>query len=291
MNINKGFMNEDVKMEKLERVAQELLDAWTSKLSPDRLQKKMTDIIRNNGFIFLGRGQNRLAFMIEGDAFCYKVPYREIGFRDNYIERNISSMVSGYEEVYRDIGDNFALVTDFAIGDGELYNFMICQEYLPNVEGSSSEIGMTVEENAILGIVENGPMYVDVCKRINKYFHILDAHARKAANNWGVKNNQLAIRDYGYFIPRVEDLANAVETLNINGMSVDVEYLYNALPEILANPNLTMNEKIDKLMDSSVETWCPCDSTGKRVGTDDDLVEAEAIGNQLLQYYIDNILD
>lgn len=288
---NKNEYNEEIKMEKLSRLAEQLVGAYVSKLSPDELQRKMTNIIKDNGLIFLGRGQNRLAFMFDGDEYCYKVPYREIGFRDNFLERNISALITSSADVYNKLGDHFALVTDFRISDDEdMCNFMICQEFIPNVEGTVSSIGMTTEEKAIYGIAENSNLYVETCELINQYFHIIDAHPRKAANNWGVKNDKLCIRDYGYFIPRVGDLADATSTINDkNGGSIDVIYLYNSLPNIMANNKLSVDEKIEALMKSANETWYPADENGNQVGDDKNLVDAEYIGKQLLQAYINTL--
>ena len=70
--------------------------------------------------------------MAEGSSWVYKVPFREVGIRDNKIERYISSTVTTNSKVYNDIGKYIPIVSNFSLPDG-WEDFMICAEYIGNL--------------------------------------------------------------------------------------------------------------------------------------------------------------
>lgn len=262
-------------VEKVGELCGELFDSYKSNKSPEKIQAEMKQIITNHGFEFLGRGQNRIGFRYPNSEFMYKFPYREIGLQDNAAERYISSVITSDAEAYKELSNHFALVTDFVLDDG-YENLCICMEFVPNLEIDGSSIG-TPEDKSIKAIVTYGEEFVETLKKINGYFHIVDAHPTSAAMNWGTKENGFCIRDYGYFVPRMGDLESLTAVIG----KKEVQYVYDTKEDIILDKSLSVNEKIDKLADTT-ESWVPVDENGNRVGNDADEIEVTHASRALL---------
>lgn len=259
-------------------VCGDLFDAYKSKGSPERICDRMIERIQDDSNLkFLGRGQNRVAFMHVNGTMVYKFPYREIGFQDNALERYISSVVTSNAQAYDALEDHMAFVSDFSLGAG-YEDLCISMEYIEDL-GSDDSIG-TPESKSIDYIIDHPADYVEAAKELNEYFHLVDAHPVRSAMNWGLKNDKIAIRDYGYFIARVGDLAVIENTVQ----KQPVQYLYNTEEDVLLDRKLSHDDKIAKL-EQSVECWVPVNEDGEVVGTSDDLVDVYQIGQKLLKAF------
>lgn len=259
-------------------VCERLFNVYNTKGSPEKICDKMIDLLQDMPNItFLGRGQNRVAFMHSNGNMVYKFPYREIGFQDNALERYISSVVTSNAEAYDALEDHMAFVSDFNLGAG-YEDLCISMEYLDDL-GADDSIG-TPESKAIDYIVDHPNDYIEAAKELNEYFHLIDAHPVRSAMNWGLKNGKIAIRDYGYFIARVGELAVIENTVQ----KQPVQYLYNTEEDVLLDRKLSHDEKIAKL-EQSVECWVPVNEDGEVVGSSDDLVDIYQIGQKLLKAF------
>lgn len=275
--VEREYDGNDV-IEKITDICGKLFDIYKTKGSPERICDRMIEVLQDDPEItFLGRGQNRVAFMHKNGSMVYKFPYREIGFQDNALERYISSVVTSHAEAYDALEDYMAFVSDFSLGHG-YEDLCISMEYLDDL-GADDSIG-TPESKAIDYIVDHANDYVEATKELNEYFHLIDAHPVRSAMNWGMKNGKIAIRDYGYFIARTGDLAVIESTVQ----KQPVQYLYNSEEDVLLDRKLSHDEKINKL-EQSVECWVPVNEDGEVVGTSDDLVDIYQIGQKLLKAF------
>ena len=76
---NRGYDNEAENRKVQERVfelANGMVEAYQSSSSAEEVAQTYESLIREAGFQVLGRGQNRIAFRVEGSAWVYKVPFR-----------------------------------------------------------------------------------------------------------------------------------------------------------------------------------------------------------------------
>ena len=153
----RGYDNEAENRKVQERVfelANGMVEAYQSSSSAEEVAQTYESLIREAGFQVLGRGQNRIAFRVEGSAWVYKVPFREVGFRDNAIERYSSSVVSSDATAFKALGAHMPMVSNFSLGNG-YQNFMICAEYIKNLESKSGEFLNDTRDAAIYAAVEH----------------------------------------------------------------------------------------------------------------------------------------
>ena len=282
--------NENVQAQVLE-LAETLANIFSEEYSPEEIVNLYIREIREAGFKFLGRGQNRLAFMYEGSSWVYKVPFREIGIRDNKVERYISSFVTTQPKVYEEIGKHIPIVTNFALPDG-WQDFMICAEYIANLKADANsgfEIGSAKDE-AIYVCVDNYQYVSEVLRKLNKYFHMNDVHLVIGAENFGVKGNDIAVRDIGYFVPRIGELENVTASYH----NKEVQMLYWTLDNVPLNEHerKDVDARIEKLRHYA-ESWAPATPEGEiyNVESKDDLYDAADCIQALLQVLESEYID
>lgn len=278
--------NDEVQ-ERVVELAQELAEVFVSESAPDEVAERFKRLIMGVGFKYLGRGQNRIAFMAEGSSWVYKVPFREVGIRDNKIERYISSFVTTNPEVYNDIGKHIPVVSNFALPDG-WKDFMICAEYIGNLRADmlkhTDGTFLNVKEESIAVCVENFEYMSRIIRKLNKYFHMNDIHLVISAENFGVKGDEIAVRDIGYFVPRIGDLEFV--TASFGGQ--DCQMIYWTLDHVPLTEEERKNTeaRIAKLS-TYAESWAPADSEGKlfHIASKDDLYDAADCIQALLQVF------
>nr|DAS02058.1 MAG TPA: hypothetical protein [Caudoviricetes sp.] len=278
--------NDEVQ-EKVIELAQELADVFLGEYAPDEVADRYRRLIVNAGFKYLGRGQNRIAFMAEGSSWVYKVPFREVGIRDNKIERYISSTVTTNSKVYNDIGKYIPIVSNFSLPDG-WEDFMICAEYIGNLRADmlkhTDGTFLSAKEEAIAVCVENYEYISRIIRKLNKYFHMNDIHLVISAENFGVKGDEIAVRDIGYFVPRVGDLEFV--TASFGGQ--DCQMIYWTLDNVPLTEEERKNTeaRIAKLS-TYAESWAPADNEGKlfHIESKDDLYDAADCIQALLQVF------
>lgn len=278
--------NDEVQ-ERVVELAQELAEVFVSESAPDEVAERFKRLIMGAGFKYLGRGQNRIAFMAEGSSWVYKVPFREVGIRDNKIERYISSVVTTNTEVYNDIGKHIPIVSNFALPDG-WKDFMICAEYIGNLRADmlkhTDGTFLNVKEESIAVCVENYEYMSRMIRKLNKYFHMNDIHLVISAENFGVKGDEIAVRDIGYFVPRIGDLEFV--TASFGGQ--DCQMIYWTLDHVPLTEEERKNTeaRIAKLS-TYAESWAPADNDGKlfHIESKDDLYDAADCIQALLQVF------
>ena len=278
--------NDEVQ-ERVVELAQELAEVFVSESAPDEVAERFKRLIMGAGFKYLGRGQNRIAFMAEGSSWVYKVPFREVGIRDNKIERFISSYVTTNPEIYNDIGKHIPVVSNFALPDG-WKDFMICAEYIGNLRADmlkhTDGTFLNVKEESIAVCVENYEYMSRIIRKLNKYFHMNDIHLVISAENFGVKGDEIAVRDIGYFVPRIGDLEFV--TASFGGQ--DCQMIYWTLDHVPLTEEERKNTeaRIAKLS-TYAESWAPADSEGKlfHIESKDDLYDAADCIQALLQVF------
>ena len=278
--------NDEVQ-ERVVELAQELAEVFVSESAPDEVAERFKRLIMGAGFKYLGRGQNRIAFMAEGSSWVYKVPFREVGIRDNKIERYISSVVTTNTEVYNDIGKHIPIVSNFALPDG-WKDFMICAEYIGNLRADmlkhTDGTFLNVKEESIAVCVENFEYMSRIIRKLNKYFHMNDIHLVISAENFGVKGDEIAVRDIGYFVPRIGDL----EFVTASFGEQDCQMIYWTLDHVPLTEEERKNTeaRIAKLS-TYAESWAPADNDGKlfHIESKDDLYDAADCIQALLQVF------
>ena len=273
--------------EKVIELAQELADVFLGEYAPDEVADRYRRLIMGAGFKYLGRGQNRIAFMAEGSSWVYKVPFREVGIRDNKIERYISSTVTTDPKVYEEIGKHIPIVSNFSLPDG-WEDFMICAEYIGNLRADmlkhTDGTFLSAKEEAIAVCVENYEYMSRMIKKLNKYFHMNDIHLVISAENFGVKGDEIAVRDIGYFVPRIGDL----EFVTASFGGVDCQMIYYTLDNVPLTEEERKNTeaRIAKLS-TYAESWAPADKEGRlfHIESNDDLYDAADCIQALLQVF------
>lgn len=267
-------------LERVTEVCEQLFDLYRSTLAPDTIAEKYEEAINLGGFQFLGRGQNRVAFRNDGSGFVYKVPFREVGLRDNAIEREVASLIATNEQCYKDLAAHAPMVTDFSLGDG-YENFCICAEFIENLVSNDMSVG-TQEETSIYATVEHYEVLSELLRKFNEYFHISDCHLVLASTNFGVKDGEFAIRDLGYFIPRIGDFESLTD--KIDNTPVEYRYLTLDMLPLTSEEKKSVYKRIAKFKTIS-EMYAPFDINGNLVGNDDDFVDAaDCMANMLGKY-------
>lgn len=274
--------------ERIKELANQMIEAYQSSSSAEEVARNYEDLIREAGFQVLGRGQNRVAFRIEGSEWVYKVPFREVGFRDNAIERYCSSIVSGNPQAYKALASHMPMVSNFSLGRG-YENFMINSEYIKNLV--SKDGGVFLRDNrdaAIYAAVEHYKEVSMILKKFNEYFHMNDVHLVLSAENFGVKKGSIAIRDLGYFVPRIGEF----QSVTIPRGNKDVQIGYYTLDNIALTAEETedVSKRVERFSEV-VESWAPYDENGKLlVNNERDLLDATNCIQALLKQFEENYL-
>ena len=273
--------------EKVRELAEEMVEAYQSSSSAEEVAEKYRMLISDAGFQLLGRGQNRLAFRVEGSEWVYKVPFREVGFRDNAIERYSSSIVSNDTQAYKALAAHMPMVSNFSLGKG-YENFMICAEYVKNLESKTEAFLHDEREAAIFAAVEHYREVSQVLRKFNDYFHMNDVHLVLSAENFGVKKGHIAIRDLGYFVPRIGEF----QTVTMPRGNKEVQIGYYTLDNLplTAEEADDIHKRIERFA-GTVESWAPYDDNGKLIVTNErDLYDATDCIQPLLKQFEENYL-
>ena len=259
--------------ERILDVSEELIKAYASGSSADMVRENMVRVIEKHGGVVLGRGQNRIGFTLDNYETCFKVAYRAIGFRDNYLEKSYYDLISGEANVYKALNKYVPEVSTFTVG-GELENFLIQMEYIEDLKTKSGSYS-TDEEAATIALLENSDMAAKTIDAWSEYFWIADAHPTSASLNYGNKGGNIAIRDFGYFVPRIGDLASM--TNNVDGVECELVY-HNVFRELKGSTN----QKIDTL-NTLAESYNYRDSDGNIYDRQED---AHDIAEQAMVAYL-----
>ena len=254
--------------ERVKELAGAMVEAYQSSSSAEDVARRYEELIREAGFQLLGRGQNRVAFRVEGSDWVYKVPFREVGFRDNAIERYCSSLVSNTPQAYKELAAHMPMVSNFSLGKG-YENFMICAEYVKNLVSKNGGVFLKDDRDAAI--------YAAV-----EHFRVL------SAENFGVKKGSIAIRDLGYFVPRIGEF----QSVTVPRGNKDVQIGYYTLDNIAltAEEAEDTGKRIDRLSEV-VESWAPYDENGKLLVTNErDLLDASNCIQPLLKQFEENYL-
>lgn len=273
--------------EKVRELAEEMVEVYQSSSSAEEVAEKYRMLISDAGFQLLGRGQNRLAFRVEGSEWVYKVPFREVGFRDNAIERYSSSIVSNDTQAYKALAQHMPMVSNFSLGKG-YENFMICAEYVKNLESKTEAFLHDEREAAIFAAVEHYREVSQVLRKFNDYFHMNDVHLVLSAENFGVKKGRIAIRDLGYFVPRIGEF----QTVTMPRGNKEVQIGYYTLDNLplTAEEADDIHKRIERFA-GTVESWAPYDDNGKLIVTNErDLYDATDCIQPLLKQFEENYL-
>lgn len=218
------------------------------------VSQKMVEAIEKAGGIVLGIGQNRIGFTMDEHETAFKVAYREIGMIDNLMERFNWELIAGAPEVYRELSPYCPEITQFGL-EGDLYPFMLQMEFVDDL--ATNKTYTSPEETAAVALLENSTNASMCINAWRKYFHLLDAHPTQSSLNFGNKNGNVAFRDFGYCIPRIDDFESI--TNNINGK--EVIYEYKNMFEGLTG---TIQQKI-MAVQSQMESYVPYDANGNIV--------------------------
>ena len=189
--------------------------------------------------------------------------------------------------MYNDIGKHVPVVSNFALPDG-WKDFMICAEYIGNLRADmlkhTDGTFLNVKEESIAVCVENYEYMSRIIRKLNKYFHMNDIHLVLSAENFGVKGDEIAVRDIGYFVPRIGDLEFV--TASFGGQ--DCQMIYWTLDHVPLTEEERKNTeaRIAKLS-TYAESWAPADSEGKlfHIESKDDLYDAADCIQALLQVF------
>ena len=274
--------------ERVKELAGAMVEAYQSSSSAEDVARRYEELIREAGFQLLGRGQNRVAFRVEGSDWVYKVPFREVGFRDNAIERYCSSLVSNTPQAYKELAAHMPMVSNFSLGKG-YENFMICSEYVKNLVSKNGGVFLKDDRDAaIFAAVEHFREVSAILRKFNDYFHMNDVHLVLSAENFGVKKGSIAIRDLGYFVPRIGEF----QSVTVPRGNKDVQIGYYTLDNIAltAEEAEDTGKRIDRLSEV-VESWAPYDENGKLLVTNErDLLDASNCIQPLLKQFEENYL-
>ena len=274
--------------ERVKELAGAMVEAYQSSSSAEDVARRYEELIREAGFQLLGRGQNRVAFRVEGSDWVYKVPFREVGFRDNAIERYCSSLVSNTPQAYKELAAHMPMVSNFSLGKG-YENFMICSEYVKNLVSKNGGVFLKDDRDAaIYAAVEHYREVSAILRKFNDYFHMNDVHLVLSAENFGVKKGSIAIRDLGYFVPRIGEF----QSVTVPRGNKDVQIGYYTLDNIAltAEEAEDTGKRIDRLSEV-VESWAPYDENGKLLVTNErDLLDASNCIQPLLKQFEENYL-
>ena len=274
--------------ERVKELAGAMVEAYQSSSSAEDVARRYEELIREAGFQLLGRGQNRVAFRVEGSDWVYKVPFREVGFRDNAIERYCSSIVSNSPQAYKALAAHMPMVSNFSLGKG-YENFMICVEYVKNLVSKNGGVFLKDDRDAaIYAAVEHYREVSAILRKFNDYFHMNDVHLVLSAENFGVKKGSIAIRDLGYFVPRIGEF----QSVTVPRGNKDVQIGYYTLDNIAltADEAEDTGKRIDRLSEV-VESWAPYDENGKLLVTNErDLLDASNCIQPLLKQFEENYL-
>lgn len=274
--------------ERVKELAGAMVEAYQSSSSAEDVARNYEELIREAGFQLLGRGQNRVAFRVEGSDWVYKVPFREVGFRDNAIERYCSSLVSNTPQAYKELAAHMPMVSNFSLGKG-YENFMICSEYVKNLVSKNGGVFLKDDRDAaIYAAVEHYREVSAILRKFNDYFHMNDVHLVLSAENFGVKKGSIAIRDLGYFVPRIGEF----QSVTVPRGNKDVQIGYYTLDNIAltADEAEDTGKRIDRLSEV-VESWAPYDENGKLLVTNErDLLDASNCIQPLLKQFEENYL-
>lgn len=274
--------------ERVKELAGAMVEAYQSSSSAEDVARRYEELIREAGFQLLGRGQNRVAFRVEGSDWVYKVPFREVGFRDNAIERYCSSLVSNTPQAYKELAAHMPMVSNFSLGKG-YENFMICSEYVKNLVSKNGGVFLKDDRDAaIYAAVEHFREVSAILRKFNDYFHMNDVHLVLSAENFGVKKGSIAIRDLGYFVPRIGEF----QSVTVPRGNKDVQIGYYTLDNIAltAEEAEDTGKRIDRLSEV-VESWAPYDENGKLLVTNErDLLDASNCIQPLLKQFEENYL-
>ena len=274
--------------ERVKELAGAMVEAYQSSSSAEDVARRYEELIREAGFQLLGRGQNRVAFRVEGSDWVYKVPFREVGFRDNAIERYCSSLVSNTPQAYKELAAHMPMVSNFSLGKG-YENFMICSEYVKNLVSKNGGVFLKDDRDAaIFAAVEHYREVSAILRKFNDYFHMNDVHLVLSAENFGVKKGSIAIRDLGYFVPRIGEF----QSVTVPRGNKDVQIGYYTLDNIAltADEAEDTGKRIDRLSEV-VESWAPYDENGKLLVTNErDLLDASNCIQPLLKQFEENYL-
>ena len=274
--------------ERVKELAGTMVEAYQSSSSAEDVARRYEELIREAGFQLLGRGQNRVAFRVEGSDWVYKVPFREVGFRDNAIERYCSSLVSNTPQAYKELAAHMPMVSNFSLGKG-YENFMICSEYVKNLVSKNGGVFLKDDRDAaIFAAVEHYREVSAILRKFNDYFHMNDVHLVLSAENFGVKKGSIAIRDLGYFVPRIGEF----QSVTVPRGNKDVQIGYYTLDNIAltAEEAEDTGKRIDRLSEV-VESWAPYDENGKLLVTNErDLLDASNCIQPLLKQFEENYL-
>ena len=274
--------------ERVKELAGAMVEAYQSSSSAEDVARRYEELIREAGFQLLGRGQNRVAFRVEGSDWVYKVPFREVGFRDNAIERYCSSLVSNTPQAYKELAAHMPMVSNFSLGKG-YENFMICAEYVKNLVSKNGGVFLKDDRDAaIFAAVEHFREVSAILRKFNDYFHMNDVHLVLSAENFGVKKGSIAIRDLGYFVPRIGEF----QSVTVPRGNKDVQIGYYTLDNIAltAEEAEDTGKRIDRLSEV-VESWAPYDENGKLLVTNErDLLDASNCIQPLLKQFEENYL-
>ena len=274
--------------ERVKELAGAMVETYQSSSSAEDVARRYEELIREAGFQLLGRGQNRVAFRVEGSDWVYKVPFREVGFRDNAIERYCSSLVSNTPQAYKELAAHMPMVSNFSLGKG-YENFMICSEYVKNLVSKNGGVFLKDDRDAaIFAAVEHFREVSAILRKFNDYFHMNDVHLVLSAENFGVKKGSIAIRDLGYFVPRIGEF----QSVTVPRGNKDVQIGYYTLDNIAltAEEAEDTGKRIDRLSEV-VESWAPYDENGKLLVTNErDLLDASNCIQPLLKQFEENYL-
>lgn len=274
--------------ERVKELAGAMVEAYQSSSSAENVARRYEELIREAGFQLLGRGQNRVAFRVEGSDWVYKAPFREVGFRDNAIERYCSSLVSNTPQAYKSLAQHMPMVSNFSLGKG-YENFMICSEYVKNLVSKNGGVFLKDDRDAaIYAAVEHFREVSAILRKFNDYFHMNDVHLVLSAENFGVKKGSIAIRDLGYFVPRIGEF----QSVTVPRGNKDVQIGYYTLDNIAltADEAEDTGKRIDRLSEV-VESWAPYDENGKLLVTNErDLLDASNCIQPLLKQFEENYL-
>lgn len=274
--------------ERVKELAGAMVETYQSSSSAEDVARRYEELIREAGFQLLGRGQNRVAFRVEGSDWVYKVPFREVGFRDNAIERYCSSLVSNTPQAYKELAAHMPMVSNFSLGKG-YENFMICSEYVKNLVSKNGGVFLKDDRDAaIYAAVEHFREVSAILRKFNDYFHMNDVHLVLSAENFGVKKGSIAIRDLGYFVPRIGEF----QSVTVPRGNKDVQIGYYTLDNIAltAEEAEDTGKRIDRLSEV-VESWAPYDENGKLLVTNErDLLDASNCIQPLLKQFEENYL-
>lgn len=263
--------------EKIMAIVEGLVKIYRSADSPLVISQKMVEFIEKNGGEVLGTGQNRIGFTVNNYETVFKVAYREIGMRDNVIERYNWSLISSSATVFNAMSPYCPEITNFAL-EGDLFPFMLEMEFVDDL--STNTTYATAEETATVALMENSANAAKCIDAWTEFFHILDAHPTQSSLNFGNKNGNVAFRDYGYCIPKIDDFEQITNTIN----GTPVIYEYN---NMFKNLHGTVQQKIAEVS-SQMEGYAPYDENGNLVPEHDE--EASDFVQSLMRVFVENYL-